>query len=217
MAVVAHPAPALAAALHPAPVIAAAALPAVGLAVVVPPAPVMAAAALPAIGLAVAVPPAPAKVLAVQQVLAVAVQPVDAAVAPAPRDVIIFYDFENAHNAAADLQRLMLQHPSWSLKVFARADTPLGAVRPTDNVEILRSDTLATEAADTLLCFHAGIEHAVRPPATRFVIVCGAERRYSELEASLNRLRGPIPAAKLVSLEVGREHFFFAEVVAVTR
>lgn len=55
---------------------------------------------------------------------------------------------------------------------------------PAANIVIERAKTDAPEAADTVLCFRAGLAAAAKG-STRYVIVCGTERRYPELVAQL--------------------------------
>lgn len=131
----------------------------------------------------------------------------------APPAVILF-DFENAHNAAGPLQAQALAQPAWRVLVFAGASTNLGAVQTSDRVEIVRAETDAPEAADSVLCFRAGLIAALAAPAPRFVIVCGAERRYLELIAQLHR-RGH--AATIVRYFDGRRDEFVDSLLAATQ
>ena len=106
-----------------------------------------------------------------------------------PPRIVILYDYENAHNAMVPLIDHVSPRPSWRLHVFAPHASNLAAPATATNVEIVRTSVeAAAEAADTLLCFHAGVKHAQLPSSTAFVIVCGTEGRYVELNVTLRAL-----------------------------
>lgn len=100
---------------------------------------------------------------------------------PAAIKVEVLYDYENAHNALGPLIGHVATRPHWRLKVFV----PLGGGSiklPADlppNVEVVEAPVESPEAADTTLCFHAGTRASAQP--MRFVVVCGAEKRYAGL------------------------------------
>ena len=137
-------------------------------------------------------------------------------VAVLPSPAVILFDFENAHNAASILQEVAVAFPAVRLLVFARSDTNVDAVTPTANVTVFRSSTTSPEAADTILSFHAGSLHATTATSSRFVIVCGQEKRYPELIAALTgpTSRGPRQASIVRFDNTALPQTFHDEVVA---
>lgn len=144
---------------------------------------------------AVAAPPVVGGAASPSTTLATAPSAVDVSVLPFT--AVILFDFENAHNAASTLQEVAAAFPTVRLLVFARSDTNVDAVKQEANVIIFPSSTTSPEAADTILSFHAGSLHATTATSSRFVIVCGQEKRYPELIAALTdpTTRGPRQAS----------------------
>ena len=123
-------------------------------------------------------------------------------------DLLILYDWENAHKALAPLRtRAASSAGRWRLLVFSRLSSALEAGA---GAEIVRAATDAPEAADTRLCFTAGVEHERLPPSVPFLVVCGSEGRYAELVATL---AASGRRAKLLRLDSARPGDFEADLV----
>jgi hypothetical protein len=99
--------------------------------------------------------------------------------------LVVLYDYENAHNASVPLAARVAASAAmgWHMMVFV-GNAPT-AVQASANVEVITALTTSPQAADSQLCFNAGIKHKQLPAHTAFLVVCGTEGRYSELVTGL--------------------------------
>ena len=120
---------------------------------------------------------------------------------PAARTrALILYDYENAHNAREPLDTFVTADAGVCMFVFTAqvAGIPPPWWRGHDRVTVMLATTAAPQAADTLLCVHAGMQHLTLPPDVQFLVVCGAEGRYPELVAALTAYHRTIQVIRFV-------------------
>jgi hypothetical protein len=126
---------------------------------------------------------------------------------------VVLYDYENAPNASDTLHKQMMKSKGWRLLSFVQIGKEIPeALTMAANCKVVTTTTSSREAADTQLCFRAGVEHATLPATTAFVVVCGTEGRYEEL---VNGLRGEGRQAVLLRFIDADKGKFDAELTGV--